>query len=123
MTSTHTPSPGRCLGTTARGHPCRARPQRGGDYCLAHRLQTEVGQCACLRSFDPCHPLLELAQASDRIGDTYGQVQQVDTEPVSQFPFLVGGTHIHRDSCPELGAVQWFSTAVQVASQRPRHSC
>ena len=40
MTSTHTPSPGRCLGTTAQGHPCRARPQRGGDYCFAHRLQT-----------------------------------------------------------------------------------
>ena len=40
MTSTHTPSPGRCLGTTAQGHPCRARPQRDGDYCVAHRLQT-----------------------------------------------------------------------------------
>ena len=40
MTSTHTLSPGRCLGTTAQGHPCRAWAQKEGDYCFAHRFQT-----------------------------------------------------------------------------------
>ena len=40
MNSTHTPSPRRCLGTTAQGRPCRAWAQKEGDYCFAHRFQT-----------------------------------------------------------------------------------
>ena len=36
-------SPRRCLGTTARGHSCRAWAVKGSDYCVAHRRQSNPG--------------------------------------------------------------------------------
>jgi hypothetical protein len=79
----------RCARITRRGEPCRGRPMKDGDYCVAHRGQTppptpphsgeglaEVGTGRSMVVF-PAQPMKELQTIEDVIEDMLQRQSQL----------------------------------------------
>ena len=59
--------PKHCLGTTAQGRPCRARPTKGSLYCHAHSSQADAELDA--QALDPPQPVRDVDTIDDLIHD------------------------------------------------------